>query len=156
PRRSFAINATGTLRVLDAARIARAARIVYAASSSAYGDDPSLPRVETQPPRALSPYAAGKLAGENLMTAWASSFGLATVSLRVFNVFGPRQPSDSAYAAVIPAFAIRLLNGEAPVIHGDGTQSRDFTYVANAVLATLLAGATDRPLRGEVVNIGTG
>lgn len=156
PRRSFAVNATGTLRVLAASKAAGVQRVIYAASSSAYGDDPSLPRVETQPPRALSPYAAGKLAGEHLMTAWASSAALSTVSLRFFNVFGPRQPADSPYAAVIPAFALRLLNGEAPVIHGDGTQSRDFTYVANAVLASLLAAAAGRALAGEVVNVGTG
>jgi nucleoside-diphosphate-sugar epimerase len=131
-------------------------RVVFAASSSAYGDDPALPRVETQLPRPLSPYAASKLAGEQAMFAWARSYGMSTVSLRYFNIFGPRQPADSAYAAVIPAFAKRLLAGEPPVIYGDGTQSRDFTSVTNAVLATLLAGAAERALAGEVLNVGTG
>jgi nucleoside-diphosphate-sugar epimerase len=160
------VNATGTLRILEAARhrwegIDRPAhgageRIVFAASSSAYGDDPALPKRESQLPRPLSPYAASKLAGEALLKSWARSYGLSTVSLRYFNVFGPRQPSDSAYAAVIPSFAKRLVAGVPPVVYGDGKQSRDFTPVANAVLATLLAGAAERPLSGEVINVGTG
>lgn len=162
PQRSWSVNATGTVRVLEAARKAWTAqrtggeRVVFAASSSAYGDDPAMPKVETQLPRPLSPYAASKLAGEHLMASWAQSYGLSTVSLRYFNVFGPRQPADSAYAAVIPSFARKLLAGEAPVIYGDGRQSRDFTGVANAVLATMLAGAAERPLRGEVANVGVG
>jgi nucleoside-diphosphate-sugar epimerase len=165
PQRSWSVNATGTVRVLEAARRLWAApsgsskggeRVVFAASSSAYGDNPALPKVETQLPRPLSPYAASKLAGEHAMAAWASSFGLSTVSLRYFNIFGPRQSGDSAYAAVVAAFAKRLLAGEAPVIHGDGTQSRDFTSVTNAVLATLLSGASERPLAGDVINVGTG
>jgi len=170
PQRSWSVNATGTVRILEAARriwaptlgsgaVERAGageRVVFAASSSAYGDDPAMPKVESQVPRALSPYAASKLAGEHLMSSWSRSYGISTMSLRYFNVFGPRQPADSAYAAVIPAFAHRLLAGEPPVIYGDGRQSRDFTNVANAVLATLLAGASDKPLAGEVANVGVG
>jgi UDP-glucose 4-epimerase len=156
PRRSFAVNATGTLRVLEAAKKAGAQRVILAASSSAYGDDAALPKVESQTPRPMSPYAASKVAAEGLVSAWAASYGLSGVSLRYFNIFGPRQPADSAYAAVVSSFASRLLNGESPVIFGDGMQSRDFTYVGNAVLATLLAGSSEKPLRGEVVNIGTG
>jgi nucleoside-diphosphate-sugar epimerase len=161
PQRAWSVNATGTVRVLEAARKAwgRPApsnRVVFAASSSAYGDDPSLPKVETQPPRALSPYAASKLAGEHALAAWSHSYGISTASLRYFNIFGPRQSADSAYAAVIAAFAKRLLAGEPPLIYGDGSQSRDFTSVTNAVLATLVAGACERPLAGEVFNVGTG
>lgn len=160
PQRSWSVNATGTVRILEAARRiwtpASGGRVVFAASSSAYGNDPALPKVETQLPRPLSPYAASKLAGEHLLASWAHSYGLSTASVRYFNVFGPRQPADSAYAAVIPAFARRLLAGEPPVIYGDGRQSRDFTSVTNAVLATLLAGACERPLAGEVFNVGFG
>ncbi len=156
PQRTWSVNSTGTVRVLEAARKARAARVVFAASSSAYGDDPSLPKVETQLPRPMSPYAASKLAGEHLMATWSRCYTLSTVGLRYFTVFGPRQPADSAYAAVIAAFARRMLSGEPPVIYGDGQQSRDFTGVANAVLATLLAGACEKPLAGEVINVGTG
>lgn len=155
PQRTWSVNATGTLRVLEAARRVGASRVVFAASSSAYGDQPELPKVETQPPRPMSPYAASKLAGENLLAVWARCYGLSTVSLRYFNVFGPRQAADSAYAAVVAAFAKALLNGTPPVIFGDGSASRDFTFVGNAVLATLLAGAAPASLRGEVVNVGT-
>lgn len=156
PQRTWSVNTTGTLRVLQAARAAPAQRVVFAASSSAYGEQPELPKVESQLPQTLSPYAASKLAGEHLMQAWAHSYGLSTVSLRYFNIFGPRQAADSAYAAVIAAFAKALSAGQSPVIFGDGTQSRDFTFVGNAVLATLLAGASSKPLKGEVVNVGTG
>jgi nucleoside-diphosphate-sugar epimerase len=165
PQRTWSVNATGTVRVLEAARRRWGAsgrgagageRVVFAASSSAYGDDPALPKVETQLPRPVSPYAASKLAGEAAMASWARSFGLSTVSLRYFNIFGPRQAADSAYAAVIAAFARRLLAGASPIIYGDGKTSRDFTNVTNAVLATLLAGSAERPLGGEVINIGTG
>lgn len=160
PQRSFSVNATGTVRVLEHARAANLRRVVYSASSSAYGEGPAgadaAARVETQPPMPLSPYAAGKLAGEYAMAAWSRSFGLSTVSLRYFNVFGPRQPADSAYAAVIAAFAKALLAGKPPVIFGDGRQSRDFTPVASAVAANLLAGASSKELSGQVVNIGAG
>jgi nucleoside-diphosphate-sugar epimerase len=164
PQRSWSVNATGTIRILEAARKEWAGRsgpgsrerVVFAASSSAYGDEPSLPKVESQLPRPMSPYAASKLAGEQALAAWSRSYGLGSVGLRYFNIFGPRQPADSAYAAVIAAFARRLLAGEQPTIYGDGTQSRDFTSVTNAVLATLLAGASERPLAGDVINVGTG
>lgn len=156
PQRTWSVNTTGTLRVLEAARRAGAKRIVFAASSSAYGEDPTLPKVETITPRPLSPYAASKVAGEHLMLSFAKSYGLSTASLRFFNIFGPRQPADSAYAAVIPLFVRAMLSGERPVIFGDGQQSRDFTPVDNAVLATLLAGSSQRSLAGEVFNVGTG
>lgn len=156
PERTFRVNATGTLRVLEAARRARARRVVLAASSSAYGDGAALPARENAAPNPLSPYAASKVAAEQLMTVWARSFGLSTVSLRYFNVFGPRQADDSAYAAVVAAFIRNIEQGKAPVIYGDGSQTRDFTFVSNAVLATLLAATTDRPLAGEVCNIGIG
>jgi UDP-glucose 4-epimerase len=150
------VNGTGTLLVLEAARAAGARRVVFAASSSAYGDQPGLPRVETMPPDVRSPYAAAKCTGEYMMRAFAQCYDLSTVSLRYFNIFGPRQRSDSPYAAVIPRFAAALLAGERPVVYGDGTQTRDFTHVSNAVHANLLAGASPRPLAGEVVNIACG
>jgi UDP-glucose 4-epimerase len=156
PARTFEVNASGTLRVLDAAHKAGVDRVVLAASSSAYGDPDTLPCVETLPMRPASPYAASKIAAEQLASSWSTAFGLSTVSLRYFNIFGPRQRADSAYAAVVAAFATKLLNGQKPVIYGDGMQSRDFTFISNAVHATLLAGATNRSLAGEVMNIGTG
>ncbi|MFG0274792.1 MAG: SDR family NAD(P)-dependent oxidoreductase [Phycisphaerales bacterium] len=155
PQRSFDVNATGTLRVAEAARETRAARLIYAASSSAYGDAPT-PHREHQAARPQSPYAAGKLAGEEIVQSWASSMGLDGVSLRFFNVFGPGQADDSPYAAVIPNFRRRLLAGEAPVIHGDGEQTRDFIAVTEVVRALLLAGASSDALRGETVNLGCG
>ena len=171
PQRTWSVNATGTVRVLEAARRAGVRRVVFAASSSAYGglsaepppsvngsghERPVAAAVETAPPSPLSPYAASKLAGEAALAGWARSYGMSTVSLRFFNIFGPRQSADSAYAAVIAAFAKRLLAAEPPIIYGDGRQTRDFTHVSNAVLACLLAAATDNPLRGEVINVGTG
>lgn len=156
PDRSWAVNATGTERVLQAARAAGVRRVVYSASSSAYGNAPEMPKLESMPTSAESPYAASKLAGEALCRAWSVSYGLSTACLRYFNIFGPRQPAGSAYAAVIPAVADRLLNGESPVVYGDGEQSRDFTPVANAVLANLLAASASHPLAGEVMNIGGG
>ncbi len=156
PERSWVVNSTGTIRVLEAARRAKCSRVVLAASSSVYGDTPTLPKVETMPLMPRSPYAASKAAAEQACLAWATAYGLDTVSLRYFNVFGPRQSPDSPYAAVIPLFARQLLKGERPVIFGDGQQSRDFTYVANAVLATLLAGASEKPLAGEAINVGAG
>ncbi len=156
PERSYAVNATGTMRLADAARKAGVKRIVYSASSSAYGQGEHLPKVETDVPAPVSPYASSKLAGEHVMLAWAKSYGISTMCLRYFNIFGPRQPADSPYSAVIAVFAKKLLAGEAPIIFGDGRQSRDFTYVSNAVLANLLAGASEKPLAGEVVNVGAG
>ena len=150
------VNVTGTLNVLEAARVARCDRVIFSASSSAYGDSPTLPKTESMPPHPLSPYAATKLAGEGLMSAWSASFGLDTVSLRYFNIFGPRQNANSAYAAVIAAFATAILAGRRPVIYGDGEQSRDFTYVDNAVQANLLAARSQTALKGAVINIACG
>jgi UDP-glucose 4-epimerase len=155
PSRSFAINVTGTLRVLEAARAAGVPKVVFAASSAAYGDDPELPKVETQSPRPMSPYAAGKLAGEAMLAAWARSYGLSTVSLRYFNVYGERQADDSPYSGVIALFARAVLAGRAPTIFGTGEQTRDFVYVQDVVRANLLA--MDRALEpGVVINVGTG
>lgn len=149
-------DATGTLRVLHAARAAGVRRVVYSASSSAYGERPGLPKVETMAPDPRSPYAAAKLAGEAYMTAFSASYGLDTVSLRYFNIFGPRQNPNSAYAAVIAAFAKAILAGKPPTIFGDGEQSRDFTFVHNAVHANLLAAAHARALHGDVLNVACG
>ena len=126
---------------------------MYAASSSAYGDSEELPKVETMPPLPRSPYAATKLAGEHLLSAYSASYGLDTASLRYFNIFGPRQNANSAYAAVIAAFAKALIQGQRPIIYGDGEQSRDFTFVHNAVHANLLAARRDKPVRGDVCNV---
>lgn len=156
PERAVAVNTTGTLRVLEAARRHGVKRVVLAASSSAYGNPAELPCKEHYMPSPLSPYAASKLAAEEFCRAWSASYGLSTACLRYFNVFGPRQRANSAYAAVVASFAARLLEGRPPMIFGDGSQSRDFTFVANAAYATCLAGFTDTNLRGEPINIGTG
>lgn len=156
PERTFEVNATGTVRVAEAARHAQAKRLVYAASSSAYGDDPTLPKVETMLPKPVSPYAASKLAGESVVRAWSRSYGLPGISLRLFNVFGPRQRADDAYAAVVSAFIVKLQAGDRPTIHGDGSQTRDFTPVANVVHAMLLAGALAEDPEGQVVNVALG
>ncbi|MGH7214437.1 MAG: NAD-dependent epimerase/dehydratase family protein, partial [Tepidisphaeraceae bacterium] len=156
PREFHDVNVTGTLNVLEVARVAKVQRVLFAASSSAYGDSPTLPKSESMSAAPRSPYAATKLAGEALMGAYAASYGLDTVSLRYFNIFGPRQNANSAYAAVIAAFAKALLSGQSPVIHGDGEQSRDFTYVDNAVHANLLAARSQRPLNGVVLNVAVG
>ncbi|MEM9021575.1 MAG: NAD-dependent epimerase/dehydratase family protein [Planctomycetota bacterium] len=152
------VNATGTLNVLESARAAGVERVVFAASSSCYGDTPTLPKVETMPVSPRSPYAANKVYGESLMRAWATSYAdqLDTVSLRYFNIFGPRQNANSAYAAVIAAFAKALLAGQRPTIFGDGQQSRDFTFVDNAVHANLLAARREAPLCGESINVACG
>ena len=142
PEHYVQVNVTGTVQVLEAARRAGVERVLFAASSSAYGDSPTLPKVETMPVRARSPYAASKAAGEALMSAYAACYPLDTASLRYFNIFGPRQNANSAYAAVIAAFAASLFAGQRPVIFGDGEQSRDFTFVDNAVHANLLAAST--------------
>ncbi|HRK29660.1 MAG TPA: SDR family oxidoreductase [Tepidisphaeraceae bacterium] len=150
------VNVDGTVNVLDAARLAGARRFMFAASSSAYGDSPELPKIETMPPLAASPYAANKIAGEQMLRAYASTYGIDTVSLRYFNIFGPRQNANSAYAGVIAAFARKLLAGEAPVITGDGSATRDFTFVANAVHANLLAARYSTRFAGQIINIATG
>lgn len=147
--------ATGTLNVLLAARQAGVRRVVYAASSSAYGDQPTPVKCEQDLPAPLSPYAAAKLAGEAYCQAFYASFGLETVALRYFNVFGPRQDPSGPYAAVIPIFLKRLLANQKPIIYGDGLQTRDFTYVGNVVQANLLAA--ERPsAAGRTFNIGSG
>lgn len=155
PRLYNEVNVTGTLNVLEAARSAKVHRVMFAASSSAYGTNP-VPWVETLPPKPRSPYAATKLADEGLLRAYSASYGLDTASLRYFNIFGPRQNANSAYAAVIAAFAKALLAGSRPVIYGDGEQSRDFTFVANAVHANLLCARRDEPIAGEVINVACG
>jgi nucleoside-diphosphate-sugar epimerase len=144
-----------TFTMLLAARDAKVKRFVYAASSSAYGDTPTLPKIETMPVQPLSPYAVGKLVGEYYCSVFFKVFGLETISLRYFNVFGPSQNPKSQYAAAIPAFVTAILAGTPPTIYGDGTQSRDFTYVDNVVEANLLA-ARARQTHGEVVNIACG
>eukprot|EP00913_Durusdinium_trenchii_P010896 g10225.t1 len=146
---------TGTLTLLDAARRAGVRRVVYAASSSAYGDQPQMPKTESQRPSVLSPYAAAKLAGELYLQSFAHSYGIETVSLRYFNVFGPRQDPDSPYSAVIPLFAKSLLTGGQPTIFGDGEQSRDFTHIDNVVHANMLA-ATAEGVSGNVYNVACG
>jgi nucleoside-diphosphate-sugar epimerase len=160
PERNFRVNTIGTMRVAQAARNAGVSRVVYSASSSAYGDpvgpDAARPKPETLIPMPLSPYAAAKLAGEHIMRSWAASYGLSTVSLRYFNIFGPRQAADSPYSGVIAIFCKKLLAGETTMVFGDGQQTRDFTYVTNAVLANLLAAMCPKPLAGEVYNIGAG
>ena len=156
PAVTHAACATGTLNVLDAARKCGVRRVVYAASSSAYGGH-SAPGGQTEdlPAVAKSPYAAAKLAGELYMQAFAHTYGLETVRLRFFNIFGPRQRSDSPYSGVIALFTAAMAAGRAPAIHGDGLQSRDFTFVANAVQA--LTRAADAPdASGNVYNVGTG
>ena len=160
PVRYHGANATGTLNVLEAARASGVERVMFAASSSAYGDSPTLPKIETMPVLPRSPYAANKVYGEALMRAWACSYGaqsgLDTACLRYFNIFGPRQNANSAYAAVIAAFAKALLAGEKPTIFGDGEQSRDFTFVDNAVHANLLAARCEQKIGGEVMNVACG
>lgn len=156
PAATHAACATGTLHVLDAARRAGVRRVVFAASSSAYGGL-SNPQGQSEDalPRPLSPYAAAKLAGELYMEAFAAAYGLETVRLRFFNIFGPRQRADSPYSGVIALFIAAMSAGRAPVIHGDGLQSRDFTYVDNVVQA-LLKAAEAPGVSGQVFNIGTG
>lgn len=156
PRRYHEVNVTGTLNLLEACRDAGVQRVMFAASSSAYGDSETLPKVETMPVQAKSPYAANKAAAEALMCAYAGSYDIDTVSLRYFNIFGPRQNANSAYAAVIAAFAKALFAGERPMIYGDGEQSRDFTFVGNAVHANLLAARRAERLGGAVINVACG
>lgn len=161
------VNTNGTFNVLEAARTHGVKRVVFASSSSGYGDQPELPKHEEMVPDCLSPYAQQKLAGEYMLRAWALSYGISTVSLRYFNIFGPGQRADSAYAAVVAAFAKALLNGNRPKIFGDGSASRDFTYIDNVVQANLRAGMLcldEQPkdpeiaarFHGGVVNVACG
>jgi len=155
PLLTNSVNVDGTLLVLETARQAGARRVVYAASSSAYGETEVLPKVETQPATPLSPYALQKHTGEVYCRLYSELYGLETVSLRYFNIFGQKQDPNSDYAAVIPLFVTAALAGEPPVIYGDGGQTRDFTYVENAVEANLLAADADRA-SGTVINIAAG
>jgi UDP-glucose 4-epimerase len=156
PLVSHAACATGTLIVLDGARRAGVKRVVYAASSSSYGGY-STPEGQTEDllPNALSPYSAAKLAGEYYMQAFAATYGIETVRLRFFNIFGPRQRADSPYSGVIAIFTALMQKGTAPTVHGDGQQSRDFTYVGNCVQAIIKA-STANGASGRVFNVGTG
>jgi nucleoside-diphosphate-sugar epimerase len=155
PALNHDVNVNGTFNVLMAAREAGVRRVVYAASSSAYGDTETLPKREHMPPSPLSPYAASKLFGEYYCQVFTRVYGLETVSLRYFNVFGPRQDPSSPYSGVISKFVTALLSGDQPVIYGDGEQSRDFTYVANVVDANLRAAESKEAI-GEVINLGIG
>ncbi len=155
PLSSNQVNVTGTLVLLLACRDAGVRRVVYASSSSVYGDDPALPKVETLPTRPISPYAVSKLAAEHYCQTFARLYGLETVSLRYFNVFGPRQNPESKYSAVIPRFLAQALAGEPLEVHGDGEQSRDFTYIDNVVDGNLLA-MTAPGVSGEVFNVACG
>lgn len=157
PDRAFRVNDRGTFEVCSAAQVAGAKRVVYAASSSAYGDAGEAPIPESHAPSPLSPYAASKLAGEHVVSAWARSFGLPGVSLRLFNVYGPRQRVGAGdEGAVVASFLHRLQRGQAPEIFGDGRQTRDFIHVHDVVTAMLLAGSTHEELKGQAVNIGSG
>jgi UDP-glucose 4-epimerase len=148
---------TATLNLLEAARsTGTVRRLVFAASSSAYGDTEELPKHEDMPPNPLSPYAASKVAGEMYVRCYGKTMGLDTVALRYFNIFGPRQDPNSPYSGVIAKFIRSMSEGVRPTIYGDGTQSRDFTYVDNAVSANLLAMLHPDPLEGAVFNVGTG
>lgn len=155
PLDTHAACVTGTINLLDAARQSGVRRLVYAGSSSAYGNQKTMPKHEGQVPQVLSPYAAAKLAAELYCEAFASTYGLETVRLRYFNVFGPRQDPNSPYSAVIPRFVAALLNGDQPVIYGDGSQSRDFTFIENVVHANLLA-STAPGVSGRVYNAACG
>jgi UDP-glucose 4-epimerase len=155
PVTTHRVNVDGTLTVLQAAREAGVRRLVYASSSSVYGNTPVLPKDEATSTAPMSPYAASKLAGEAYCRAYASVFDVETVSLRFFNVFGPRQDPASEYAAVVPKFITRMLAGEPPEIFGDGRQSRDFTFVGNVVQACVQA-ATAPDASGQAVNVGCG
>jgi UDP-glucose 4-epimerase len=156
PDTAHQVNVDGTFYLLDAARHAKVQRFMFAASSSAYGDDPdSAAKRETNLPRPLSPYAVSKILGENYCRVFALCYGMNTVALRYFNVFGPRQNPKSQYAAAIPAFVTMLLNNQSPTIYGDGEQTRDFTFIDNVVDANLLA-AQSQGLGGQVFNVATG
>src|SRR5436305_3478812 len=157
PLGSNRANVDGTVNVLIAARDAKAKRVVYAASSSAYGDTPTLPKHEGMKPDPISPYAVAKLASEHYMVSFFRCYGLETVCLRYFNIFGPRQDPSSPYSGVLAKFITQMLKGEQPTIFGDGEQSRDFTYIDNAVNANLLACKADASkAAGEVFNVATG
>ena len=152
PVPSHEVNINGTFNVLQAAKDAGVRRVIYAASSSAYGDTEELPKVETMTPRPKSPYAAQKLLGEHYMSVWASCFALETVSLRYFNVYGPRQDPSSAYSGVLSLFMTAILERRAPTIFGDGEQSRDFTFVEDVVALNLKAAQAPPLVSGRMYN----
>jgi len=156
PRATNENNVTATVNLLKAAKCNGVKRVVYAASSSAYGDTTVLPKKEKMSPNPLSPYAVSKLAGEYYMKAFAKSFDIDTVSLRYFNVFGPRQSPKSQYAAVVPNFITAAINDKEITVHGDGKQSRDFSYIENVVSANILALENKKDLEGEVINVACG
>ena len=155
PRQTHIASVDSTFSLLVASQEKKVRRIVYAASSSAYGDQPTLPKVENMLPEPLSPYAVAKLVGEYYCQVFTRVYGLETVSLRYFNVFGPRQDPSSQYSGVISRFIAALLSGEQPVIYGDGEQSRDFTYIANVVEANLKAAETPKGI-GSIINVANG
>jgi nucleoside-diphosphate-sugar epimerase len=155
PRQTHVASVESTFSLLLAARDKKVRRVVYAASSSAYGDQPTLPKVESMLPQPLSPYAVAKLVGEHYCQVFTRVYGLETVSLRYFNVFGPRQDPSSQYSGVISRFISALLRAERPVIYGDGEQSRDFTYIDNVVEANLKASESTTAI-GQVINIANG
>jgi nucleoside-diphosphate-sugar epimerase len=157
PRPSHEANLDGTFNLLEGARAAGVQRVIYAASSSAYGNQPGFPRVETMKPEPIAPYPVQKLAGELYMQSYARVYGMETVCLRYFNIFGPRQAPDSPYSGVVAKWALQMLRGEPVTIQGDGTQSRDFTFIANAVSANLLAlRAPAENVAGRVFNVACG
>jgi UDP-glucose 4-epimerase len=157
PLGSNRANVDGTVNVLVAARDAKVKRLIYAASSSAYGDTPTLPKHEAMNPNPISPYAVAKLAGEYYMASFYRCYGLETVSLRYFNIFGPRQDPSSPYSGVLAKFSMQMLRGEQPTIFGDGETSRDFTHIDNAVSANVLAcSAPAAECAGRVFNCATG
>lgn len=156
PRANHETNLTGTLNVLEAARGAGVRRVVFAASAAAYGNNPELPKTEDMVPEPESPYAMAKTAGEYYMALYAGLYGLETVSLRYFNVFGPRQDPSSMYSGVISKFVDVLKKGDRPTVFGDGGQTRDFVFVKDIVQANMLASTCSRVGAGEVINVGTG
>jgi UDP-glucose 4-epimerase len=155
PQESHDVNIQGTLNVLQAARKARARRVVFASSAAVYGEEPTLPKTEAMRPEPISPYGVEKLTGEHYLATWSKLFGVETVALRYFNVFGPRQDPKSAYSGVISIFVDRILGGRSITFFGDGAQSRDFVYVANVVEANISA-ATREGISGRVFNVACG
>lgn len=155
PVTSHRSNVEGTFQLLLAARDEKVRRFIYAGSSSAYGESPTLPKVESMPTDPLSPYAVQKLTGEFYCRAFAKCYGLQTLTMRYFNVFGPRQDPRSQYAAAIPAFVTAIIQDRPPTVYGDGEQTRDFTYIENVIHANLLAARAERT-SGEVINVACG
>ena len=155
PQESHDVNIQGTLNVLQAARKARTRRVVYASSAAIYGEEPTLPKTEAMRPEPMSPYGVEKITGEHYLATWSKLFGVETVALRYFNVFGPRQDPKSAYSGVISIFVDRILGGRPITFFGDGSQSRDFVYVANVVDANILA-ATREGVSGRAFNVACG